>query len=309
MRTTSTRRHKARPLMAALLLAATAAAFGADTYSAGQLSIPSVVIGNAAYLNVVLKGMSAADLVSGPTGSAPVGVQDTYNPANNQLSIPALTIGSTTFPNLVLTAGMLVSIGSVSGADVFTATAPGAGVLSIPSVQLQGGAVYTDVRIPLSSANIVSIGSGLPAAIRDVFIPGVPNPQTPLIGQLLVPAVAVSAGGSSIVYTNVVLSVNLADITSLGGSSTPAVYVIDSTNTLFAFDANGRKLASASLPSGGVASLSGGGITTDINNVYVTVQTSFFIIRGACVQQSHAGAGDAGARHVQQPADAAGHRV
>jgi hypothetical protein len=72
-----------------------------------------------------------------------------------------------------------------------------------------------------------------------------------------------------------------AQITCSGGQATPAVYVIDSTNTLFAFDALGNKLAQVSLPFV-VGNINGGGITTDANNVYVTIgaTTSNFLSGG-----------------------------
>jgi DNA-binding beta-propeller fold protein YncE len=61
-----------------------------------------------------------------------------------------------------------------------------------------------------------------------------------------------------------------------GGGAVPGattVYVIDSTNTLFAFNGQGSVIASAKLPggSGSVGNLNGGGITADATNVYVTM--------------------------------------
>jgi DNA-binding beta-propeller fold protein YncE len=60
------------------------------------------------------------------------------------------------------------------------------------------------------------------------------------------------------------------------GGGTPgneAIYVIDSTYTLFEFSTSGEFLASAKLPgqSASVGNLNGGGITVDPNNVYVTL--------------------------------------
>ena len=62
---------------------------------------------------------------------------------------------------------------------------------------------------------------------------------------------------------------------SAGGGGTPgseAVYVIDSTRTLFEFDAQGNTVASVKLPgqAASIGNLNGGGITVDANNVYVT---------------------------------------
>jgi hypothetical protein len=89
---------------------------------------------------------------------------------------------------------------------------------------------------------------------------------------------SVSEGGSS--DLSVSGSINGANVTDITVSCTasaaggPAFYVIDSTATLFAFDANGNRVTSVALPAGSAASigaLNGGGITTDANNVYVTL--------------------------------------
>ncbi len=66
----------------------------------------------------------------------------------------------------------------------------------------------------------------------------------------------------------------IASYNGLPGTPTPALYVIDSTLTLFGFDANGNKLTSTALPAaaaGSIGNLNGGGITVDANNVYVTL--------------------------------------
>lgn len=76
-------------------------------------------------------------------------------------------------------------------------------------------------------------------------------------------------GGSGTIAGSNVTGVMVACSTS-GGGTAPSVYIIDSTSTLFAFDANGTELAHAAL-STPVNDLNGGGITTDANNVYVTV--------------------------------------
>ncbi len=58
-----------------------------------------------------------------------------------------------------------------------------------------------------------------------------------------------------------------------GGGGGAKVYAVDSTNTLFEFDAQGNFIASAHLPgaAGSVGNLNGGGITVDATNVYVTM--------------------------------------
>ncbi len=53
-------------------------------------------------------------------------------------------------------------------------------------------------------------------------------------------------------------------------NSTPAVFVVDSSNTLFSYDTEGNLLHSAALP-GTVGALGGGGLTVANGNVYVTL--------------------------------------
>jgi hypothetical protein len=78
----------------------------------------------------------------------------------------------------------------------------------------------------------------------------------------------VTNGSGSIAASNVT---NLAIACSTqGGGTAPSAYIVDSTSTLYAFDANGVVLAHVAL-STPVNNLNGGGITTDANNVYVTV--------------------------------------
>jgi uncharacterized protein (DUF2141 family) len=191
--------------MAALLfLVCTCEAWGTDSYNGVDLTIPVVTIGSATFSNMVV---TVAGIVSGPTGGAPNGSVDSYNPANNQLTIPAVMVGSTTYNNVIINVGDLISIGGVSGADVYTGTD-----LIIPSVQLLGGSVYNNVVITVGS--IQSSGSGMPHNIRDVY-----NATTK---ELTIAAVAVAGH----VYTNAVitpgsiLSINKA--TSANGTITGA---------------------------------------------------------------------------------------
>jgi DNA-binding beta-propeller fold protein YncE len=71
---------------------------------------------------------------------------------------------------------------------------------------------------------------------------------------------------------NVNVAVNCTP-TSTGTPGAEAIYVIDSTYTLFEFDAHGNSVASVNLPgsTSSVGNLNGGGITVDANNVYVTL--------------------------------------
>lgn len=88
------------------------------------------------------------------------------------------------------------------------------------------------------------------------------------------PSMPQTMGTSNV--TNVAVSCSPNSSGGGGGGSSPTpqtVYVVDSTHTLFAFDSQGNKLASAALPgqAASIGNLNGGGITVDASNVYVTL--------------------------------------
>ena len=182
--------------LGAALAACSLQAMGADTYSAGQLTIPSLTIGNATYSEVVV-GISA--VLGGPAGASPVGSADSYNPLTGQLTVPAVTLGSTTVYNALATVGKLTSIGAVSGADTYDGSR-----LTVPYVQVNGGTIYTNVVARVG--HIVSAIGGMPAGPWDSY-----STQS---GELTIPAV--TYGGK--VYTNV--TVTIAGILSFGGGGT-----------------------------------------------------------------------------------------
>jgi DNA-binding beta-propeller fold protein YncE len=76
--------------------------------------------------------------------------------------------------------------------------------------------------------------------------------------------------GSSNVTT---VAVACTPVAVMSSPQSSAVYVIDSTYTLFEFDPSGHLIASVKLPgqAASVGTLNGGGITVDANNVYVTL--------------------------------------
>jgi len=169
----------------------------ADTYNSSnkQLTIPSVAIGDAIYLNMVV---NVGHVVSGPSGSGPNSAQDVYNPANGQITIPAVTVGSNTYFNVIATVTGLVSIGSVTFADSYN---PVNRQLTISSV-LFNSTVYNNVVINVDA--LIGVVGGMPAAVQDQF--------TLAYRRLFIPAVQV--GGR--VFTNV--TVTAGSIVSVGGS-------------------------------------------------------------------------------------------
>jgi hypothetical protein len=163
--------------------------YTADTYdsSNNQLFMPSLAIGDATYLDVVV---SVGHRISGPTGSAAAGTEDSYAPASGQLIVPAVTVGNITYYNVVTTIAGLISIGSASGVDSYNASN---NRLSISSVQVLGGAA--DRNVVVTVGNIISVGAGMPTVAQDQY--------TPATGQLRI--AAVQAFGK--IYTNVLVSV------------------------------------------------------------------------------------------------------
>jgi hypothetical protein len=197
----SSLRPRALSFLTALLLACAGAAQATDLYSGGQLDIPSVTIGGATYSNVVV----TAGSILGLAGGTPNGSEDSYNPANNELTIPSVLVGSTTYTNVLITVGSLVSIGSVSGADIYDGT-----YLHIPSVQV-GGALYSNAVVTIGG--IFSAGGKLPTNVRDVY--------DLATGRLTIAAIQLG----STVYTNAVISVgrivSVAGLTGIAAAGAP----------------------------------------------------------------------------------------
>jgi phospholipase C len=176
---------------AVLLMGWASAAFAVDTYSGGQLSIPTLVIGSATYSNVVVK---VGSIVSGPTGTSPYGDVDTYDPASGKLNVQAVNNGSGLYYNVVATVASLKSIGSVAGADSYNGSD-----LTIPLVQILGSAYYTNVVV--DGGSITSMTGGMPTLAHDSF-----DAQA---DRLTIPALVDTVDGR--IYTNVVLDAGAID--------------------------------------------------------------------------------------------------
>jgi len=221
-------RLSARSLLAcAGLLALGSIAAAADTYTGGSLSIPSLEVGTVLYSNVVL---TVSGIVSGPSGTAPNGSVDTYDPLTQELTVQSVVFNAHTYYNVVARVGSLGSIGSVSGADSF-----GAGTLTIPKLVV-GSATYSNVELAVVPSDVVSIGGGMPLVATDQF--------TVSTGHLLVPVIEV--GGK--VYTNVTIAVTPKDVICINcgaGSSSSS-------------SSSGGSSSSSSSSSGGTTSSSGG---------------------------------------------------
>jgi NHL repeat-containing protein len=188
----STPRHRSAwsLLAAAALLCFSRGAVASDTYNGAMLSIPTLVIGNATYSNVVV---TVDQIVSGPT-PGPVNISpDFYDPSTGYLTVRAVVFGGNTYYNVSVTVGRLLSIGSVSGADSYTGTQ-----LMTPAVQI-GSLIYNNIVLALSTADVVQVAGGMPSAAFD---------QYTTAGHLLIPAV--QTGNK--VYTNVTVNANPSDL-------------------------------------------------------------------------------------------------
>ncbi len=184
----------------AILVAWSVRASGADTYSGGQLTIPSLAIGNAIYSDVIV---DISAVLGGPAGTAPAGSIDSYNPLTGQLSAQAVTLGATTVYNGLATVGNVVSIGSVSGADTFDGAH-----LAIPYAQVNG-ILYSSAVVTVSA--ILAVANGLPTAPWDLY--NTSNKQLTIA--------AVTYKGK--VYTNVTVTINSIVSVGAGGGTAQTI--------------------------------------------------------------------------------------
>ena len=157
-----------------------------------------------------------------------------------------------------------------SGSDAYT----GAGTIHVPFLSVaEAGApygVFTNVEVAgvsLGSPPILSPGGGMPAAM-DTW--DLATAQWTIGGIV---------AGSFGFFTNPILDLDfksgasLPYIQSVGLAApahfAPGIFLIDGTATLRSFDPYGQSIASVHI--GNISNIDGGGITTDANNVYVTV--------------------------------------
>jgi hypothetical protein len=246
MQYTCPQRRSARLLGVALTLLVGSGPVWADSYDPAttELTIPSVSIGGATYLNVVA---TIAGIVSGPTGPSSKGDEDSYDTATGQLTIPWVNVGATSYVNVVATVREFISFGHVSGADTYSTD------LIIPFVQV-GDRVYNNVTVSVGS--IVKMMLGAPKNPRDVY--------DPVTGQLYIAAVQV--GGN--VYTNVV--VTPGTIKSVGGISPPvtlAPAVLDFSCSIYANGGGGCTPQEVLLINSGTATFSFSEIGSPARNI------------------------------------------
>lgn len=186
-------------LAAALLFSAgTGVGTATDSYVNGRLTIPSIIIGNAEYTNLVVDVQS---VVVPPTAiSVALLPGDLWNPVTSELYAASVTVGPTAYYNGVGRIGNLVSIGSVAGADTYAG-----GSLLLPAVQVAGGPVYTGVKVAVPLQDIQRVAGGMPQVRQNTY-----DPAT----HLLTIPVAVYNGRY---YTNVTVTVSPGQVQAVQG--------------------------------------------------------------------------------------------
>ena len=136
----------------------------------GQVTLDSVVVGNNIYSNVVV---TFSDIVSYQTGPA-TKTFNTYDPVTKQaaLNLVRNIKDSKTYSNAIITVKDIVSIGSITSADVVKSYAnaydPGTGLVSVDAVMV-GDNIYSNVVITLS--NIISYQTGTATRTYNTYDP------------------------------------------------------------------------------------------------------------------------------------------
>ena len=197
---TPSARTRSRVALATTLLLGTGAgvADAGDSYVGGVLTIPSVIIGNAEFTNLVVDVNS---VVSNPTAiSVALLPGDLWNPVTSELYAASVSVGPTTYYNGVGKIGNIVSIGSVAGSDVYAG-----GSLLLPAVQVVGGPIYTGVQVAVSPQQIQRIAGGMPQVRQNIY--------DPTTHQLTVPV----AEYNGQYYTNVTAAVSLNQVQHVQG--------------------------------------------------------------------------------------------
>jgi uncharacterized repeat protein (TIGR03803 family) len=160
--------------------------------SSRQLTMTSVAIGTATFTDMVV---TVGAIVSGPTGSSAYTSADTYDPVSGHLSVPAVNVDGKAFYNVVVTVQGLVSVGAVTGADIYD------GNHLLVNYAKVGNVIYNHAVV--TAGPVVSAAGGMPLDVKDTY--------SAASGHLSIPAVQFGTH----VYTNVVVKVD--SIQSVGG--------------------------------------------------------------------------------------------
>ncbi len=126
---------------------------GADAYGGGDLTISSVQVANAYYVDVVL-AVSLGNILD-VGGGMPLAADDAFSLSSGVLTVPAVQAFGHVYTNVTLKVGLanVVSVGGTAGRFVYVSNG-GSGTISAYSINRQTGALT-----PLSSGTIPVPGS------------------------------------------------------------------------------------------------------------------------------------------------------
>ena len=126
---------------------------GADAYASGNLSVSSVQVGSAFYVDVVLAA-SVANIV-GVRGGMPLATVDSFSPSSGELTVPAVQAFGHVYTNVTLKVGLanVAAVGGTAGRFAYVANS-GSGTISAYSINRQTGSLT-----PLASGTIQVPGS------------------------------------------------------------------------------------------------------------------------------------------------------
>jgi hypothetical protein len=120
-------------------LASIGSVSGADGFSDGVLTVPTLQQGNMLYTGVKMT-VPLANVI-GISGGMPAAIRDQFDPADNALIIPAVQVGSKVYTNVTVSAndGNVLSVGSkspivvVGASPSFIVTSTAAAVIASPT--------------------------------------------------------------------------------------------------------------------------------------------------------------------------------
>ncbi len=180
---------------------------------------------------------------------------------------------NSTAPNEPYVAAICTATGSVASPTGFTCTpGQGGGIYGYPPVNgtqspfAQTVAIASDASGNAYVAADLAVGQSPPPMPATLSALAPPASGVSFLGQLVVTGPPGPAPSSSTSWAPYAIAVT----PKAPPAAPPAVFVIDSTNTLFSYDASGNLLHKVALGAP-VGKLNGGGITLANGIVYVTV--------------------------------------
>jgi len=167
--------------VAVLSVSAMTIAHARDTYNidTNQLSIPSVIVNDVRYSDVVI---TVDQVIS--VGTTSSGVEDIYNPLKNQLSIPSVTVGTKVYYDVVVSVGKVLAVGPSTPVNVTKLVD-----------------TYSVARRPL----VTMVPASFVKGIRHIVVSGYDNTRTLFNRDAPVKIYQINIDGSSLDVTKSIL--------------------------------------------------------------------------------------------------------